>query len=639
MAHKFRCFRSKPFGHNRGQGPKSKNVVLDGNDVLTELVWIWTAGRRSRGRYPGALVAVLADLERVAVRRVDRALFEELSLTVSDGDRIGIVGSNGAGKSTLLRIIAGVEPPDDGQVRRGRGSRVGFLTQVPTLPPGTVEAAVGAGWEAEAALERLGMGAAGETDVATLSGGQAKRVALAHVLAHPADLLVLDEPTNHLDLGAVSWLEQRLLDFRGGLALVTHDRHLLDRVTSRILELDRGRAYVHEGGYGSYLEAKAQREEASASAESTRRNLARRELAWLRRGAKARTRKPQARIEAAIKLIEGGPDAPSRSTEFESVADTPRLGDKVIECIGVGYRYGQGPAVLKDVSLVIGRRERLGIVGPNGSGKSTLIDLMANRLTPTWGSIEFGTTVVTGYYDQQGSTLDLKARVQELVAGPHRTPGSLADIELMKRFMFTGELPFARVGALSGGERRRVQLLLVLASRPNVLFLDEPTNDLDLDTLRILEDFLDDWPGALVVVSHDRTFMERTTDRLIALEADGKVAPVPGGVDGWISRVASGEGRRAGALANVAPGAPVASLNRPPRAGSVAPAGRHLREAEKVVDKLQRRRDAITATLAGTADYVELTRLGRELVDAQSALDEAEEAWLALAERAESERS
>jgi len=588
-------------------------------------------------------VSLLVDLQQVAVRRVDRVLFEDLSIAVSDGDRIGVVGVNGTGKSTLLRVIAGVDLPDEGQVRRGRGSRVGFLDQVPELPPGTVASAVGEGWEAEAALDRLGMGEAATMDVQELSGGQAKRVALARVLARPAELLVLDEPTNHLDLGAVAWLEQRLVAFRGGLVLVTHDRHLLDRLTTRILELDRGRAYVLEGGYGSYLEAKAEREDLAASAESTRRNLARRELAWLRRGAKARSRKPQARIDAAVRLIEGTPPPASRTTELERAGDTPRLGDKVIECTGVGFRYDDGPMVLSDVNLVLDRRERLGIVGANGSGKSTLLDLLAGRRRPSAGRVEVGPTVVVGYYDQLGVKLDLGARVQELVAGPHRTPGSLPDIELMKRFLFTGELPFARVGMLSGGERRRLQLLLVIAGRPNVLFLDEPTNDLDLDTLRILEDFLEEWPGALVVVSHDRTFLERTIDRLVAVGAGGTVSGVPGGVEGWIARVGSGDLRRAGALPAPAstPSATTKAKPTPRRAeqggggrGSV-PTNRLLREAEKNMVKLQRQRDKIAEALTATHDHVEMNRLGAELAAAQAALSEAEENWLALAEDTE----
>jgi ATP-binding cassette subfamily F protein uup len=585
-------------------------------------------------------VALLVDLQQVAVRRVDRALFEGLSLTVSDGDRIGIVGVNGTGKSTLLRIVAGAEQPEEGQVRRGRGSRVGFLEQVPVLPPGSVRAAVGEGWEAEAALERLGMGAAVDLEVGALSGGQAKRVALARVLAHPAELLVLDEPTNHLDLGAVAWLEQRLRSFRGGLVLVTHDRHLLDRLTTRMVELDRGRAYVHEGGYGSYLEAKAEREEHAASAESTRRNLARRELAWLRRGAKARSRKPQARIDAAVRLLEGAPAAPTRSAEIERPGDTPRLGDKVIECAGVGFRYGDGPLVVSGVDLVLDRRERLGIVGANGSGKSTLVDLLAGRKHPTAGTVSVGPTVVTGYYDQLGVTLDLGARVQDLVAGPHGSPGSLADVELMKRFLFTGELPFARVGTLSGGERRRLQLLLVIAGRPNVLFLDEPTNDLDLDTLRILEDFLDDWPGALVLVSHDRTFLDMTVDRLVAVGPDGHVAEVPGGVTGWIAAVAQGDSRQAGSL-------PVPRAGSDSRSGSAprgrskatpngaAPPGRLLREAEKNMARLQRQRDKLLDSLTEVGDHVRMNELGVELAAAQAELHQAEEQWLALAEEAE----
>jgi ATP-binding cassette subfamily F protein uup len=579
------------------------------------------------------------DLQLVTVRRTDRVLFEGLSLTISDGDRLGVVGINGTGKSTLLRLLSGVDTPEEGHVRRGRGSRVGYLDQVPVLPPGTVRAAVGEGWEAEAALDRLGMSSAVDEQVATLSGGQAKRVALAGVLTHPAELLVLDEPTNHLDLGAVAWLEHRLLSFRGGLVLVTHDRHLLDRLTTRMLELDRGHAYVHEGGYVSYLEAKADREEQAASAESTRQNLARRELAWLRRGAKARSRKPQARIDAALRVIEDRPEASVGSVAIETQGDTPRLGDKVIECAGVSFRYDEGPVVLSGVDLVLGRRERLGIVGANGTGKSTLLDLLAGRRRPTTGTVTVGPTVVTGYYDQQGSELDLQARLQDLVAGPHRSPGSLADIELMKRFSFSGELPFARVGTLSGGERRRLQLLLVIAGRPNVMFLDEPTNDFDLDTLRILEDFLEDWPGALVVVSHDRTFLDRTTERLVAVQTDGTVAAVPGGVAGWIARVEGGDLRRAGALPSSVPAPSRPPATRARGSGldpNGVPTGRLLREAEKNVSRLARERDRIIQSLTVADGYEEMTRLGTELAETQAALEKSEDAWLALAEEAES---
>ena len=590
-------------------------------------------------------MTVLVDLEQVAVRRVGRVLFEGLSFTVSEGDRIGVVGINGTGKSTLLRIVAGVDEPEEGHVRRGRGSRVGFLEQVPELFPGTVRTAGGQGWEAEASLSRLGVGPEIDNDVATLSGGQRKRVALARVLAHPVELLVLDEPTNHLDLPAVAWLEQRLLSFGGGLVLVTHDRHLLDRLTTRMLELDRGQAFVHEGGYELYLAAKAEREERDAAAESTRRNLARRELAWLRRGAKARSRKPKARIDTAVRLIEGAAVAPVASAEIEVGHDLPRLGDKVIECRGVGFHYDDGPPVLSGVDLSIGRRERLGIVGANGTGKSTLLDILAGRLTPTTGTVEVGPTVVVGYYDQLGATLDLEARVRDLVAGPHGTPGSVDNINLMRRFLFADDLPFARVGDLSGGERRRLQLLLVVSRRPNVLFLDEPTNDLDLDTLRVVEDFLEDWPGALALVSHDRTFLERTTERLVAVETGSTLSEVAGGVAGWVARPENASGARAGSPRSRALTKPAGRKpehrSRSRAAGSEAAVigaaviGRRVRDAEKEMLRLERRRDQVRQALTATVDYVELTRLGDELHAVQAALDAAEESWLALALEAE----
>jgi ATP-binding cassette subfamily F protein uup len=570
-------------------------------------------------------VAVLVDLESVTARRPDRPLFEDLSLTVADGDRVGVVGINGTGKSTLLRVVAGIDPPEGGRVRRGRGTRVGYLEQEPVLPAGPVRAVVGAGWEGDAALERLGMGRHVDVDTSSLSGGQVKRVALAAVLAEPFELLVLDEPTNHLDLAAVAWLEQQLLAFRGGLVLVTHDRHLLDRVSTRMLELDRGHSHVHEGGYGSYLEARAERAERAAGSEAVRRNLARRELAWLRRGAPARSRKPKARIDAATRIVEGRPEAAARANEMGLVFGTPRLGDKVIECQGVGFRYdGAERDVVTGVDLDLDPRERLGLVGANGTGKSTLLELFAGRRAPTAGVIEVGPTVVVGYYDQRGVELDVGARVRDLVAGPGRVAGTPEDVALMERFWFTGELPFARVGTLSGGERRRLQMLLVLAGRPNVLLLDEPTNDLDLDTLRILEDFFEDWPGALVVVSHDRTFLDRTTDRLVALDDNGTLAPVPGGVAAWVAQ--------GGAVAPTPGGSPTAPRVGADGARGAGSVSRLLRDAEKDVARFERRRDQLSRSLSGLSDWAEADRIGAELSQAQAALDEAEDRWLSLAE-------
>ncbi|HET9443186.1 MAG TPA: ABC-F family ATP-binding cassette domain-containing protein, partial [Acidimicrobiales bacterium] len=480
---------------------------------------------------------ILVDVERVSARRPDRALFEDLSLSVSSGDRLGVVGRNGTGKSTLLRVLAGAARPEEGVVRRARNVRVGFLGQRPDLPAGDVRSAVGTGWEAAAILDRLGMGAMAEADVATLSGGQAKRVALARVLVEEVDLLILDEPTNHLDIDAIAWLEQRLAGFRGGLVLVTHDRHVLDRVTTRILELDRGRGYVHDGGYASYLEAAAVRAGQEARAESVRRNLARVELAWLRRGAPARTRKPKARIATATAIVEGRRPVVDRAGDLDLAGGgqwgaTPRLGDKVVELHGVGHRFGDGPWLFEGVDADLGPGDRLGVVGPNGAGKSTLLEIVAGRLAPAAGRAELGPTVQLGYYDQAGRRLDPAQRVRQAVAGAQAEP-SWEQVKLMERFWFDADAQWAPVGTLSGGEQRRLQLLLVLAGLPNVLLLDEPTNDLDLDTLRALEDHLDAWPGTVVVASHDRAFLERVVEDVLVLDGHGRATTPPGGYAGW----------------------------------------------------------------------------------------------------------
>ena len=569
------------------------------------------------------------------MRTPDRTLFDQLSLTVSSGQRLGIVGINGAGKSTLLRLLAGAAAPESGFVRRGRGVRISYLDQEPLLLPGTVGEAVGDTWEAKTVLERLGMGAQAPTEVSSLSGGEAKRVALARALAQPAELLILDEPTNHLDLHAVDWLEQQLLNFHGGLVIVSHDRHLLDRVTTRMLELDRGARYLHEGGYSSYLEARAEREQRAASADAVRRNLARRELAWLKRGAKARTSKPKARLDAAARLLDEHDDPPARASELALDIGTPRLGSKVVECAEVGFSYGsEQDAIFSGVDLVLAPRERLGIVGANGSGKSTLLDVLAGRKRPSQGTVEVGSTVTTGYYDQIGVQLDGSARVQDLIAGPKRTPGSLQDIALMERFWFTGDLPFAPVSTLSGGERRRLQLLMVLATRPNVLLLDEPTNDFDLDTLRILEEFLEDWPGALVVVSHDRTFLERTTERLIALAADGTVRAIVGDLDSWM---AAEQLATASQTRSIRSGRAVARTAMPNKGRSPSTIFHETRRAEQEMVRLEKRRDELAAALSSSVAREDLARVGSELAEIHARLISVENLWLELGE--ESERS
>ncbi len=564
---------------------------------------------------------ILIDLQNVSLQGFDRPLFDDLSLTIQTGDRIGVVGINGAGKSTLLRVISGLQEPDAGALRRAKGVQIGFLEQVPTLPSGTVREALGDGWQVDAALDRLGMFDEVDTQVEHLSGGQLKRVALARIFALSLDVLVLDEPTNHLDLGAIQWLEQQILEFRGAVVLVSHDRFLLDQVTTRMLEIDRGKVFVHAGGYAKLLEAQAIREEQALASEQVRRNLARTELAWLRRGVKARSTKPQARIDAAERLLARRPEALAREGTLDLNITMPRLGTTVIKAHNVSFSYTNDRRVLVDVNLELGPGERVGVVGANGAGKSTLIDLLDQRLVPTSGTVKRGPTVVTSYFEQGNEGYDLNLSVQELVAGPGGKPGSLEDVALMKRFWFTGALTLTKAKDLSGGERRRLQLLLALARRPNVLFLDEPTNDLDLETIRLIEEFLRQWSGTVVVVSHDRTFLSRTTERLLEIHADGTIAEVPGGIDAWILRTNANSSGSSPSREDAFTDA---------NSSASAPRGRQLRDAEKEMTRLERKKRTIGDKILSVSDYREQAKLAEELHSVQMALSAAEERWLAL---------
>ena len=602
---------------------------------------------------------ILVDAADLTASRPGKPLFTDLSVTVSSGDRLGVVGINGCGKSTLLQVLAGTREPDAGTVRRGRGARISILDQDAPLPLGVVESVVGSGWEGAAILDRLGMGGALAADVATLSGGQVKRVALARALvavggtgghADGNDLLILDEPTNHLDLDGIAWLEDWLARFRGGLVLVTHDRHVLDRVTTSMLELDRGAGYVHAGGYQSWLDAKADREERAAGAEAKRRNLARAELAWLRRGAPARTRKPQARIRAATELVGSKQQAPARAGDLPLHVETPRLGDQVVELHDVGDGYDTW--LFRGVDLALDPRERLGIVGPNGVGKSTLLDVIAGRRTPREGRVVTGSTVRLAVYDQRGVSLDPAIRVRDAIAGPTRKP-DWTDARLLEAFWFDDDAQWAPISLLSGGERRRVQLLLTLAQKPNVLLLDEPTNDLDLDTLRALEDFLDEWPGALVVVSHDRAFLERTVADVLVLDGAGFAGRRPGGYAAWETERRTrpaGSGRTSPSVvpsATSAPSRAPADANDSARRGSGAGGARRspstlrhlLKEADKEIARVEREHLALSKRVSGAAvsgDHEDLARLGAQLGDLEARRAAAEDRWLALSAELES---
>jgi ATP-binding cassette subfamily F protein uup len=601
---------------------------------------------------------ICVDAERVGVAQPDKPLFSDLSVTIERGDRVAVVGVNGSGKTTLLRVLTGALTPDHGVVRFGRGVRIASLEQDPVLPAGTVAEFLGDSWEVAAVATSLGVQPLLQRSTDQLSGGQAKRVALAKVLVGEHDLVVLDEPTNHLDLEAIEWLEQRLLSMPAALVLVTHDRHVLDRITTsrgsgKVVEIDNARGFLHaaaEGSsaYATYLDAQAERAEREASEEATRRILARHELAWLRRGAPARSTKPKARLRTANEIVSGGPRAGGvRDHELELGVGTTRLGNQVVELVGVGQRYGDH-VVLRDVDLLMEPGARLGVVGPNGSGKSTLLDIIAGRTEPDAGTVGRGTTVITGYADQQSSSLDPDAIVRELVAGPYRQPDH-EDRRLLERFWFDSTSQYAPIRMLSGGERRRLLLVMVLAARPNLLVLDEPTNDLDLDTLRALEEFLDDWPGALVLASHDRVFLDRTVDHVLEIVGDGSVRRVAGGVAGWLEarkrttsprRVApaapgSVAGVPAGSANGSSPGGSPsgkASRHRPTTGPSASTIGRRLRETEQAMAKVQKKRDRLAEQLVALSSHDELARVGNELAEAQAELDGLEEQWLSLAE-------
>ena len=611
------------------------------------------------------MVVILIDAQGLKASRPNRPLFDDISLTLSDGDRIGVVGLNGCGKSTLLRILSGDYSPDSGVVRYGRGARIGILAQQPDLPKGTVRNAVGEDWRGEAMLDRLGMTGLIDAQTNELSGGQQKRVALAALLVSEWDALILDEPTNHLDLDAIAYLEEWLANYRGGLILVTHDRHVLDRVTTKVLEIDRGHAYLHMpaqrnagSGYAAYLAARIEREEQAATAEQKRKNLARTELAWLRRGAPARTTKPKARIAAATELVNRRPEAAARAGEIGLSLGNQRLGSKGVELHGVGFSWpGAKPGtaaktdsgadasalVLNPFDHELEPGDRLGIVGPNGAGKSTLLDLISGRLKPTHGHIDIGSTVKIGYYDQLGRELNVNQRVREAVAGDKGQP-SIEDNQLMRQFWFDGDTQYAPISTLSGGERRRLQLLLTLIEQPNVLLLDEPTNDLDLDTLRALEDYLDEWPGIVVVVSHDRIFLDRTVIDVLALDGVGGAAVVRGGVAGWLKQRNSAPteqmtGAQRGKLIST-PTVAAAELSQKPKSTKSSRSPSTLRrlvtQAETALTKATAELEKVTLQMrtAGN-DHVKLAKISEDLAKAQAKVNSAEETWLTLVAEAE----
>jgi ATP-binding cassette subfamily F protein uup len=626
----------------------------------------------------------LVNLERAVKAYGQRPLLDGVSAGVAAGDRIGIVGRNGAGKSTLLSVLAGTEALDSGRATRTRGLRIGTLAQRTELTGTVASNVVGDlpmhAWAANprtrSVLNALlpGIDLAGQAD--RLSGGESRRVALAAVLIGEHDLLLLDEPTNHLDVEAIDWLAHHLAGRPEALAAVTHDRWFLDAVCNRTWELADGQVHAYDGGYSAYVLARAERARVAEATDRRRRNLLRKELAWLRRGPPARTSKPRFRVDAANALIEGEPPARD-GVELVRMA-TARLGRTVIDAEDVtatvpsGSSGAGGPrTLLQDVTWQLGPGERVGLIGPNGSGKSTLLDLLAGvgqtdeggmagssgtagtagtagssggaagpgpGLAVT-GEIIRGKTVRLGYLHQRDAGLDPALTPREAVTEVRGTldsaQGAAAASQLLDRLGLRGDTQWTPAGELSGGERRRLQLLRILVDEPNVLFLDEPTNDLDVDTLTELEDLLDGWPGSLVLVSHDRYFLERVTDHVVALLGDGNLSFLAGGVDEYLRR------RTAPPRGGAAAGAGAAASGAAPSAGPAGGAGaqrtarKEMQRLERQIDRLTGREGELSASLAAHAtDYVRLTELGAELRQVQDEKSQLEEQWLEAAEDA-----
>ncbi|MFD8919618.1 ABC-F family ATP-binding cassette domain-containing protein [Streptomyces sp. NPDC088551] len=613
----------------------------------------------------------LVNVEAVTKVYGTRALLDGVSLGVSEGDRIGVVGRNGDGKTTLIRLLSKLEEADTGRVTHSGGLRLGVLTQHDSLDPAATVRHEVIGdladheWAGNAKIRDVLTGLFGgldlpgfpqglDTVIAPLSGGERRRIALAKLLIGEPELIVLDEPTNHLDVEGIAWLAEHLRARRSALVCVTHDRWFLDQVCTRMWDVQRGAVHEYEGGYSDYVFARAERERIAATEEAKRQNLVRKELAWLRRGAPARTSKPRFRVEAANELIADVP--PPRDTSELMKFANARLGKTVFDMEDVTVQAGP-KVLLTHLTWQLGPGDRIGLVGVNGAGKTSLLRALAEAarsqgdVQPAAGKVVVGRTVKLAYLSQEVTELKPSLRVLEAVQqvrdrvdlgkGREMTAGQLCE-----QFGFTKEKQWTPVGDLSGGERRRLQLLRLLMDEPNVLFLDEPTNDLDIETLNQLEDLLDGWPGSMVVISHDRFFIERTTDKVMALLGDAKLRMLPRGIDEYLERRrqlhASGVPAAAQAPAEVRSAGTGTGAGAGTAAGTGAVSAKDGRAAKKELQKIERQLDKMSSRettlhqqIADHAtDFEKVAKLDAELRELVSERDELEMRWLELAEDA-----
>lgn len=602
---------------------------------------------------------ILLSAEKVYKGYSERQLLDGCSLAIGEGEKIGLIGINGTGKSTLLKVMAGIDPPDSGIVTRAGGVRVAYLPQNPLFDGETTvlqqvmkgvaideERAKDAKviqqadeYQCKSILNQLGLGDY-DQKIAQLSGGQKRRVALACALAAEAEVLILDEPTNHIDSEMVDWLEGYLKRFQGALLMVTHDRYFLERVVNRIVELDHGKLYSYPANYSQYLELKAQREEMALATERKRQSLYRKELAWIQRGARARSTKAQFRVDRfeQLKNSEYVPD----QSKLEVSALSSRLGRKIIEIDNISKAF-DGKQLVRDFSYNLLRGDRIGIIGPNGYGKTTLVRMICGLLEPDSGTIVRGDTVKIGYFSQEsfiGEEFDPSVKAVDYIRSISQeiqTPeGTLSASQMMEKFLFPSELQYTEIGRLSGGERRRLYLLRVLMEAPNVLVLDEPTNDLDIETLAVLEDYLESFPGVVIAVSHDRYFLDKLMNHVFVLAGNGEVRHYIGGYADYRADVAEQERIKKQSTASVSNGEKRDGRNQREKLKFSFKEQREYEQIDQVIAELEEKIEETEQQIrSNSSDYTALQQLTQEKEELEEQLAQKMEHWVYLNDLAE----
>lgn len=602
---------------------------------------------------------ILLSAEKVYKGYSERQLLDGCSLAIGDGEKIGLIGINGTGKSTLLKVMAGIDPPDSGIVTRAGGVRVAYLPQNPLFDGETTvlqqvmkgvaideERAKDAKviqqadeYQCKSILNQLGLGDY-DQKIAQLSGGQKRRVALACALAAEAEVLILDEPTNHIDSEMVDWLEGYLKRFQGALLMVTHDRYFLERVVNRIVELDHGKLYSYPANYSQYLELKAQREEMALATERKRQSLYRKELAWIQRGARARSTKAQFRVDR-FEQLKNSEYVPDRS-KLEVSALSSRLGRKIIEIDNISKAF-DGKQLVRDFSYNLLRGDRIGIIGPNGYGKTTLVRMICGLLEPDSGTIVRGDTVKIGYFSQEsfiGEEFDPSVKAVDYIRSISQeiqTPeGTLSASQMMEKFLFPSELQYTEIGRLSGGERRRLYLLRVLMEAPNVLVLDEPTNDLDIETLAVLEDYLESFPGVVIAVSHDRYFLDKLMNHVFVLAGNGEVRHYTGGYADYRADVAEQERIKKQSTASVSNGEKRDGRNQREKLKFSFKEQREYEQIDQVIAELEEKIEETEQQIrSNSSDYTALQQLTQEKEELEEQLAQKMERWVYLNDLAE----